>query len=100
MTAKSALTVAETLPKTFLRSVEARADKPAIREKRFGIWKAVTWRQWLETTKEVSYALHAIGFKPGDVASILSNTAIEWLYADMGVLCAGGVSSGIYPTDS
>ena len=40
------------------------------------------------------------GFKPGDVASILGNAVLEWLYADMGVLCAGGVSSGIYPTDS
>ena len=88
MQAKSALTVAETLPKTFLRSVEVRGGKPAIREKRFGIWKSVSWRQWLETTKEVAYALDAIGFKPGDVASILSNTVVEWVYADMGVLCA------------
>src|SRR5205085_10367472 len=34
-----------------------------------------------------------------DVASVLSNTAPEWAYADMGILCAAGVSSGIYPTD-
>jgi long-chain acyl-CoA synthetase len=100
MTAKATLTVGDTLPKTFLLAVEARGDKPAIREKRFGIWKSVSWRQWLQTSKEVAYALDAIGFKPGDVASILSNTVVEWLYADMGVLCAGGVSSGIYPTDS
>ena len=44
MQAKSALTVAETLPKTFLRSVEVRGERPAIREKRFGIWKSVSWR--------------------------------------------------------
>jgi long-chain acyl-CoA synthetase len=25
---------------------------------------------------------------------------VEWVLADMGVLCAGGVSNGIYPTDS
>jgi long-chain acyl-CoA synthetase len=100
MTVKSALTVGETLPKSFLLAVEARGERPAIREKRHGIWKSVSWLEWLERTKEVSYALHAIGFKPGEVASILSNTVVEWLYADMGVLCAGGVSSGIYPTDS
>src|SRR4051812_3015849 len=37
---------------------------------------------------------------PGDVASIVANAVPEWVYADMGILCAGGVSSGIYPTDS
>jgi long-chain acyl-CoA synthetase len=96
----TALTVGETLPKSFLAAVAERGDRPAIREKRFGIWKSVSWNEWLQTTKELSYALNAIGFGPGDVASILSNTVVEWLYADMGVLCAGGVSSGIYPTDS
>jgi long-chain acyl-CoA synthetase len=100
MSAKPSLTVGETLPKTFLAAIEARGDRTAIREKRFGIWKSISWREWLETTKEIAYALDAIGFKPGDVASILSNTVVEWVYADMGVLCAGGVSSGIYPTDS
>ena len=37
---------------------------------------------------------------PGDVASIIANAVPEWVFADMGILCAGGVSSGIYPTDS
>ena len=94
------LTVADTLPKTFLLSVEKRAHHTAIREKRFGIWQSVSWRGWLERTKTITYALHSIGFRPGDTASILSNTVPEWTYADMGVLCAGGISSGIYPTDS
>ncbi len=37
---------------------------------------------------------------PGDVASIMANAVPEWVFADMGILCAGGISSGIYPTDS
>ncbi|HLN08700.1 MAG TPA: AMP-binding protein, partial [Xanthobacteraceae bacterium] len=94
------LTVAETLPKSFLSAVARRGDRPAMREKDMGIWKTITWNDWLARAREVAYALHAIGFRPGDVASVLANTVPEWSYADIGILCAGGVSSGIYPTDS
>ncbi|HEX7970511.1 MAG TPA: AMP-binding protein, partial [Stellaceae bacterium] len=94
------LTVAETLPKSFLLAARTRADRPAMREKDLGIWKTITWHEWLARAREVAYALHATGFRPGDVASVLANTIPEWNYADMGILCAGGVSSGIYPTDA
>ncbi len=94
------LTVAETLPKSFLLSCKTRGAKSAMREKLYGIWNAISWDEWRERARAVTYALHAIGFRPGDVASVLSNTVPEWNYADFGILCAGGVSSGIYPTDS
>jgi long-chain acyl-CoA synthetase len=94
------LTVADTIAKSFLLAVETRGDRPAIREKTFGIWQPTSWRQWLQISKEIAYALHASGFRPGDVASIVANAVPQWVFADMGILCAGGVSSGIYPTDS
>ena len=94
------LTVADTIARSFVLAVETRGDQPAIREKKFGIWQPTSWRQWLEISKDIAYALHAIGFQPGDVASIMSDPVPEWVFADMGILCAGGVSSGIYPTDS
>jgi len=94
------LTVAETVPKSFALAVAARGDRPALREKVLGIWKTVTWNEWLDRAKEVAFALDKFGFRPGDVASVLANTIPEWCYADLGILCAGGVSSGIYPTDS
>jgi long-chain acyl-CoA synthetase len=100
MARPAVLTVADTIAKSFLLAAETRGDGPAIREKKFGIWQPTSWREWLEISKEIAYALHATGFQPGDVASIIANAVPEWVYADMGVLCAGGVSSGIYPTDS
>jgi long-chain acyl-CoA synthetase len=100
MAQASKLAVGDTIAKSFVVAVETRKDKTALREKKLGIWKPITWREWLERAKAIAYALNASGFKPGDVASILSNTNPEWVYADMGVLCAGCVSSGIYPTDS
>jgi long-chain acyl-CoA synthetase len=100
MARPAVLTVADTIAKSFLLAAETRGDRPAIREKKFGIWQPTSWRQWLQISKDIAYGLHAIGFEPGDVASIVANAVPEWVYADMGILCAGGVSSGIYPTDS
>src|SRR4030081_1181183 len=100
MAGPAVLTVADTIAGRFLLEVKPRGDKPAIREKKFGVWQPTSWRQWLQISKEIAYALHATGFRPGDVASIIANAVPEWVFADMGILCAGGVSSGIYPTDS
>src|SRR3954467_2209028 len=100
MAGPAVLTVADTITRSFLRAAETRGDKPAIREKKFGIWHPTSWQQWLQISKDIAYALHATGFRPGDVASIMANAVPEWVYADMGILCAGGVSSGIYPTDA
>ena len=100
MARPAVLTVADTIAKSFLKSVETRGDRPAIREKKFGIWQPTSWREWLQISKDIAFGLHASGFRPGDVASIIANAVPEWVYADMGILCAGGVSSGIYPTDS
>src|ERR1700755_2585942 len=100
MAGMAVLTVGDTIARSFVLAVEKRGDRPAIREKKFGIWQPTSWRQWLQVSKDIAYALHAIGFRPGDVASILANAVPEWVFADMGILCAGGVSSGIYPTDS
>jgi long-chain acyl-CoA synthetase len=94
------LTVAQTVPKSFLLAVESRGNRPAMREKKLGIWQTITWNDWLDRSREIAYALQAIGFRPGEVASVLANTVPEWSYADLGIMCAGGVSSGIYPTDS
>ena len=48
------LTVADTIAKSFLLAVETRGDKPAIREKKFGIWQPTSWRQWQQISKEIA----------------------------------------------
>ena len=90
----------DTLPTMFWRRVLEGGDRVAIREKRLGIWRAVTWRQFGERARRVGLALAALGFARGDRASILSGNCPEWLYADLGIAGVGGVPSGIYPTDA
>ena len=42
----------------------------------------------------------ALGLRPRDVVSIMADNRPEWLYADLGTLSVGAVTSGIYTTDS
>lgn len=90
----------DTVPKLFWHQVKQRAGKTAFREKKLGIWRATTWTEYGERARATGLGLVALGLQKGDVVSILAETIPEWLYADMGTLGAGGVSNGIYPTDS
>jgi long-chain acyl-CoA synthetase len=89
-----------TLPEVFLNAAAQRAGRVWMREKKLGIWHEWTWSQTLRAVREVAMGLVSLAFVKGDCASILSNTVVDWVLTDLGVLCAGGVSNGIYPTDA
>ncbi len=90
----------DTIPKLFWHQVKARDGRTAFREKKLGIWRATSWRDYGERARAVGMGLVKLGLQRGDVVSILAETVPEWLYVDMGTTGAGGVSNGIYPTDS
>ena len=89
-----------TLPTLFRHVVAERGDAVAMREKDLGIWRAVTWRQYGERARRAGLGLVALGLKPRDVVSVIADNCPEWLYTDMGTLSVGGVTNGIYTTDS
>jgi len=88
----------DTLPKLFLKKSAARGDKVAMREKDFGIWQAYSWADYRERAFEIAQGLLALGLRPGDVVSIQSEDCKEWAFADLGIMLAGGVVNGVYPT--
>ncbi len=90
----------ETISKLFWHQVKARDTQTAFREKHLGIWRSTSWRDYGERARATGMGLVSLGLERGDVVSILAETVPEWLYADMGTMGAGGVSNGIYPTDS
>ena len=57
MARAAVLTVADTIARSFLLAVETRGDRPAIREKKFGIWQPTSWREWLQISKDIAYAM-------------------------------------------
>ncbi len=90
----------ETRAQLFWSAAERRAGQVWMRQKALGIWRSWTWAQIAEAVREIGGGLIALGLAPGERVSILSNTVVEWMLADLGVLSAGGVSNGIYPTDA
>lgn len=90
----------ETIPAIFWNAVASRGDQVWMRQKQFGIWRSWSWRQTAEAVREIAGGLMALGFAPGECASILANTVVEWVLADLAVLSCGGVANGIYPTDA
>jgi long-chain acyl-CoA synthetase len=90
----------DTIPAMFWNGVERRGAQVWMRQKQLGIWRAWTWQQTGEAVREIAGGLMALGFAPAHTASILSNTVVEWVLADLAVLSCGGISNGIYPTDA
>ena len=90
----------ETIPAMFWNAVALRGDQVWMRQKKLGIWKSWSWRQTGEAVREIAAGLQALGLERGQTASILANTVVEWVLADVAVLSCGAVSNGIYPTDA
>ena len=87
------------IPALFWHRVNANPERLVIREKDYGIWNEYTWADYGRNAKYAGLGLMALGLKPGDVCSIAAEVCKEWLFADLGVVCAGGITNGIYPTD-
>ena len=90
----------DTIPAMFWNGVEKRQDDVWLRQKELGIWRSWTWRQSGQAVRELALGLTSLGFNVGDTASILANTRVEWMLADLAILSAGGVANGVYPTDA
>ena len=90
----------ETIPALFWNAVKERGPKVWLRQKHLGLWRSWTWNQTADAVREIAGGLLSLGFARGECASILANTSVEWVWADIGVLSCGGVSNGIYPTDA
>ena len=90
----------DTIPRLFWKRVAERSGKVALREKEFGIWNEYRWADYGRQAQLAGLGLKALGLERGDVCSIAGEVCKEWLFADLGANCVGGVVNGIYPTDS
>ena len=98
-TLELARTTTGTVPQRFLQAIRERGGRVAMWHKRRGLWHPVTWAEYGRAAQEVACGLLALGFRPGQAAAIIGNNRPEWLFCDMGILLAGGLSVAVYATN-
>ena len=60
------------------------------------VW--LTWAQVGERAKAIAAGLTRLGVGREDRVAILANTRLEWVLADLGIMCAGAATTTVYPT--
>ncbi|WIG97010.1 AMP-binding protein [Myxococcus sp. SDU36] len=78
---------------------EQRPHAVAIREKQRGLWRELSFRDYLDRVGWVARALWELGVRAGDSVAILSDNRPEWLFMDLGAQVLGARSVGIYQTN-
>ncbi|MFD6097742.1 AMP-dependent synthetase/ligase [Nocardiopsis flavescens] len=63
-------------------------------------WKTLTWSQTRDRVRDLALGLHSLGVTPQARCAIASSTRIEWILADLAILCAGGASTTVYPSST
>ncbi|MGW0749811.1 AMP-dependent synthetase/ligase [Streptomyces sp. NPDC002587] len=61
-------------------------------------WKSLTWGQAAERVFAIAAGLIDLGLGSEERVALASNTRVEWILADLGVMCAGGAVTTIYPS--
>ncbi|MFI7098754.1 AMP-dependent synthetase/ligase [Streptomyces sp. NPDC050161] len=89
----------------FLERVAATPDKEAYR---YPVppasgqgpddWKSLTWGDAAQRVLATAAGLIALGVRPEERVALAAATRVEWIIADLGVLCSGAATTTVYPS--
>ncbi|CQR64134.1 AMP-dependent synthetase/ligase [Streptomyces leeuwenhoekii] len=60
-------------------------------------WKSLSWAQAAERVTAIAAGLIELGVEPEQRVALASATRIEWILADLGIMCAGAATTTVYP---
>ena len=61
-------------------------------------WKSYTWDETLQECSEIAAGLVALGAEMEDRVAIASNTRLDWVLADYGIMLSGAATTTVYPS--
>ncbi|MFJ6502164.1 AMP-dependent synthetase/ligase [Streptomyces sp. NPDC091879] len=60
-------------------------------------WKSLSWSEAAERVFAIAAGLIELGVEPEQRVALASSTRVEWILADLGILCAGAATTTVYP---
>lgn len=82
----------------FRDRVQKSGSHEAFRFPRGDQWSSLTWDQTADRVNALAAGLIELGLDPEQRVALASSTRIEWVFADLAVMVAGGATTTIYPT--
>jgi long-chain acyl-CoA synthetase len=61
-------------------------------------WTSITWKQTGDRVEKLAAGLLALGIESEQRVGIAAGTRVEWILADLAVMCAGGATTTVYPS--
>jgi long-chain acyl-CoA synthetase len=92
------VTDAQSLGELFLKRVEATPGSEAFRRPAAGGWQSFTWDQTAAIVRKWAAGLLALGVDPGQRVAIACSTRLDWIWADLAIMCAGAATTTVYPS--
>ena len=86
----------DTIPKLLLRNVERFGDRPAIREKEYGIWQSWTWREVYEEVRLFAVGLAKLGLRRGEKIAIVGDNRPRLYWTMVAAQSFGAIPVPVY----
>jgi long-chain acyl-CoA synthetase len=91
----------ESVAHLFLDRVEQTPNGEAFRTPQSdGSWRSMTWKEAGARVRAIASGLRDLGLTDEARVTILSATRLEWILADLGIMCAAGATTTIYPSNT
>lgn len=88
------------IPELFAERIRDEPHSVAVRYKRGGVFRELTWAAYREEIRTAAAGLIQCGLAPGARIAIMGDVCIEYLLADLAATFVGAIPCGVYPTSS
>ena len=86
----------DTIPKLLLDHSKKRGDRPANRQKEFGIWQSWSWSDVAEEVRCLACGLAKKGFQRGDKLAVIGDNRPRLYWSMVAAQALGGIPVPLY----